>query len=128
MASRSSSTTWTVKQNKSFEKALAVYDKDTPDRWYNVAKAVGGKTVEEVKRHYEILVEDLKHIESGQIPLPNYKTTTVTTNNNNTYHGIIMARTSTSQMKNKGSYIYIYIHNLKIQIILTIHFFSLSTI
>ncbi|KAE8720668.1 Transcription factor RADIALIS [Hibiscus syriacus] len=64
---------WTPKQNKLFEKALAQYDKDTPDRWRNVANAVGGKTVEEVKRHYEILVEDLKRIESGRIPIPNYK-------------------------------------------------------
>ncbi|KAI3804957.1 hypothetical protein L1987_26875 [Smallanthus sonchifolius] len=66
---------WTVKQNKDFEEALAVFDKDTPDRWHNVAKAVGGKTTEEVKRHYEILVEDVKHIESGQVPFPNYRTT-----------------------------------------------------
>ncbi|GKV42827.1 hypothetical protein SLE2022_043730 [Rubroshorea leprosula] len=64
---------WTPKQNKLFEKALALYDKDTPDRWQNVAKAVGGKTAEEVKRHYEILIEDLKHIEAGRIPIPNYK-------------------------------------------------------
>lgn len=66
---------WTAKQNKAFEKALAVYDKDTPERWNNIAKAVGGKTTEEVKRHYEILVEDVKHIEEGQIPFPDYKTT-----------------------------------------------------
>ena len=72
---RSTGSTWTAKQNKSFERALAVYDKDTPDRWQNVAKAVGGKTVEEVKKHYEILVEDLKYIESGQVPFPKYKTT-----------------------------------------------------
>ncbi|KAK9108860.1 hypothetical protein Sjap_016920 [Stephania japonica] len=74
-SSRSASSNWTAKQNKLFEKALAVYDKDTPDRWYNVAKAVGGKTVEEVKRHYEVLIEDLKSIESGQVPFPNYKHT-----------------------------------------------------
>ncbi|KAL6346719.1 hypothetical protein AAG906_002835 [Vitis piasezkii] len=49
--------------------------KDTPDRWQNVAKAVGGKSAEEVKRHYEILIEDLKHIESGHVPIPNYKST-----------------------------------------------------
>ncbi|XP_027190333.1 protein RADIALIS-like 6 [Cicer arietinum] len=67
--------TWTPKQNKLFEKALAKYDKDTPDRWINVAKAVGEKSVEEVKRHYEILLEDLKHIESGRVPIPNYKST-----------------------------------------------------
>ncbi|KAK1431165.1 hypothetical protein QVD17_14448 [Tagetes erecta] len=66
---------WTVKQNKDFEQALAVFDKDTPDRWHNVAKAVGGKTVEEVKRHYEVLVEDVKHIESGQVPFPKYRAT-----------------------------------------------------
>ncbi|KAJ4965797.1 hypothetical protein NE237_017646 [Protea cynaroides] len=74
LSSRSSSSTWTSKQNKSFEKALAVYDKDTPDRWHNITRAVGGKTMEEVKRHYEILVEDLKQIESGQVPFPNYRT------------------------------------------------------
>ncbi|KFK41962.1 hypothetical protein AALP_AA2G194600 [Arabis alpina] len=73
--SRSSSSTWTFKQNKMFERALAVYDKDTPDRWHNVAKAVGGKTAEEVKRHYDILVEDLINIETGRVPLPNYKKT-----------------------------------------------------
>ncbi|RDX62559.1 Protein RADIALIS-like 6, partial [Mucuna pruriens] len=66
---------WTPKQNKVFEKALAKYDKDTPDRWHNVAKVVGGKSVEQVKRHYEILLEDLRHIESGHIPIPNYKST-----------------------------------------------------
>ncbi|KAF8377930.1 hypothetical protein HHK36_031318 [Tetracentron sinense] len=75
LSSHSSSSNWTAKQNKMFEKALAIYDKDTPDRWHNVAKAVGGKTVEEVKRHYEILVEDLKQIESGKVPFPNYRTT-----------------------------------------------------
>ncbi|KAB5568234.1 hypothetical protein DKX38_002027 [Salix brachista] len=63
---------WTAKQNKLFEKALAVHDKDTPDRWQNVARAVGGKSAEEVKRHYDRLVEDLVYIESGQAPLPNY--------------------------------------------------------
>ncbi|BBH09397.1 RAD-like 1, partial [Prunus dulcis] len=71
----SSMSSWTAKQNKAFEKALALYDKDTADRWYNVAKAVGGKTPEEVKRHYERLVEDIKHIESGQVPFPDYRTT-----------------------------------------------------
>ncbi|XP_075512665.1 protein RADIALIS-like 5 isoform X1 [Primulina tabacum] len=70
MASNSSS--WTTSQNKQFEKALAAYEKDTPDRWQNIARVVG-KSVDEVKRHYEILVEDLKHIESGNIPLPKYR-------------------------------------------------------
>ncbi|KAL9666889.1 hypothetical protein QQ045_001233 [Rhodiola kirilowii] len=74
MSSRSSSS-WTAKQNKAFENALAVYDKETPDRWYNIARAVGGKTVDEVKMHYQILLEDVKFIEEGNVPFPNYKTT-----------------------------------------------------
>ncbi|XP_065847839.1 protein RADIALIS-like 3 [Euphorbia lathyris] len=72
-SSHGSSSSWTPKQNKLFEKALAIYDKETPDRWQNVAKAVGGKSPDEVKRHYDRLVEDLMYIESGQAPLPNYK-------------------------------------------------------
>ncbi|KAK8558545.1 hypothetical protein V6N12_041846 [Hibiscus sabdariffa] len=70
MASSSMSASWTTKQNKDFERALAVYDKDTPNRWYNIAKAVGGKTAEEVKRHYELLVADVEYIEAGQVPFP----------------------------------------------------------
>ena len=67
------SSSWTAKQNKLFETALAVYDEDTPDRWMKIAKAVGGKSVEEVKKHYQVLIEDLRHIESGYIPSPNYR-------------------------------------------------------
>ncbi|XP_028797009.1 protein RADIALIS-like 3 [Neltuma alba] len=75
LSKKASDSSWTPKQNKLFEKALAKYDKDTPDRWQNVAKAVGGKSAEEVKRHYEILLEDLRQIESGRVPIPNYKST-----------------------------------------------------
>lgn len=72
-SSSSTATNWTSKQNKLFEKALAIYDKDTPDRWHNVASMVDGKSPEEVKKHYEILLEDLNCIEAGQVPFPNYK-------------------------------------------------------
>ncbi|KAI3446122.1 hypothetical protein Pfo_002787 [Paulownia fortunei] len=69
---------WTPQENKLFEKALARFDKDTPDRWQNVARAVGGgKSEEEVKRHYEILLEDLRRIESGHVPIPNYTNSSV---------------------------------------------------
>ncbi|EPS58348.1 hypothetical protein M569_16468 [Genlisea aurea] len=70
-----SSSTWTAKQNKAFEDALATYDRDTPDRWQNLARAVGGKSVEDVKRHYQKLVQDINHIESGKVPVPNYRDT-----------------------------------------------------
>ncbi|XP_019706832.1 protein RADIALIS-like 4 isoform X2 [Elaeis guineensis] len=63
--SRTSDSSWTLRENKRFEEALAKYDKDTPDRWRKVAQAVGSKSVEEVKRHYELLVRDIHYIESG---------------------------------------------------------------
>ncbi|MQL73586.1 hypothetical protein Taro_005942 [Colocasia esculenta] len=69
------SSSWTAKQNKQFEQALAVYDKDTPDRWQNVARLVSGKSPEEAKKHYEDLIEDVKYIESGQVPFPYYRST-----------------------------------------------------
>ncbi|CAN4093864.1 unnamed protein product [Withania somnifera] len=63
---------WSEQENKLFENALAIYDTETPDRWRKLAKAVGGKTEEQVKSHYEKLVEDINRIESGNVPLPNY--------------------------------------------------------
>ncbi|KAG4952138.1 hypothetical protein JHK84_045466 [Glycine max] len=42
---------------------------ETPDRWQNIAKMVG-KSIEEVKMHYEILKEDIKRIEQDQVPFP----------------------------------------------------------
>ncbi|XP_060171367.1 protein RADIALIS-like 4 [Lycium barbarum] len=71
-----STSTWTWEQNKKFENALAIFDKETPGRWSNVAKACG-KTEEEVKLHYEKIVEDIKDIESGKIPLPKYREASV---------------------------------------------------
>ncbi|KAG5573529.1 hypothetical protein H5410_063295, partial [Solanum commersonii] len=63
--------TWTREEDKMFENALAIFDKDTPDRWSNVAKATG-KTEEEVKLHYQKLVEDIENIEADLVPLPKY--------------------------------------------------------
>ncbi|KAK7262869.1 hypothetical protein RJT34_30450 [Clitoria ternatea] len=66
------SSSWTPRQNKLFERALAKYDRETPDRWQNVANEVG-KSIEEVKTHYEILKEDIRRIEHGQVAFP-YRT------------------------------------------------------
>ncbi|CAO1948237.1 unnamed protein product [Urochloa humidicola] len=73
MSMSSSMPQWTRKQNKLFEEALAVYDKDTPDRWHNIARVVGEKSAEEVRRYYELLVEDVKRIESRKVPFPTYR-------------------------------------------------------
>ncbi|KAK7283362.1 hypothetical protein RIF29_12824 [Crotalaria pallida] len=65
---------WTREENKRFEDALAEHGPNDPNRWQHVANAVGGgKSVEEVKRHYEVLKEDVIRIERDQIPLPRYR-------------------------------------------------------
>lgn len=79
----SSHVAWTSKQNKQFEDALVCYDKDTPERWHNIAKLVGGKSAEEMQRHYEMLVRDIMQIETDQVSIPNYQITT--TNNTKRY-------------------------------------------
>ena len=69
--SSSSSRAWTQRQNKQFECALAVYDRDTPDRWHNIARYMGGtKSADEVRRHFEQLVHDVTQIEAGRVPFP----------------------------------------------------------
>ncbi|KAF7130449.1 hypothetical protein RHSIM_Rhsim10G0187000 [Rhododendron simsii] len=71
MACNSSS--WTREQDKAFENALAIYCKDSINRWEKIAAKVPGKTIEEIKDHYGILVEDIHAIEAGHVPLPHYK-------------------------------------------------------
>ncbi|KAK8718205.1 hypothetical protein V6N13_045448 [Hibiscus sabdariffa] len=59
---------WSWEENKSFELALAVVDEHHPDRWEAVATMVGGeKTADDVQKHYVILLEDLRFIESGKL-------------------------------------------------------------
>ncbi|XP_022741542.1 protein RADIALIS-like 4 [Durio zibethinus] len=72
-SSSSYNSNWTPEQNKSFENGLAIYDKDIPDRWKKIAKLVGGTNEQEVKKQYEILLDDINRIESGEVPLPKYR-------------------------------------------------------
>lgn len=69
---------WTSAENKIFEENLAVHDKETPDRWQKIAKMIPGKSVEEVKRHYKNLEDDVSHIEAGLIPIPGYSSSSFT--------------------------------------------------
>ncbi|PNY01628.1 transcription factor DIVARICATA-like protein [Trifolium pratense] len=50
------------------ENALANH----PEEWEQFAAYVTGKCLEEVKRHYVDLIDDVNHIESGYVPLPAY--------------------------------------------------------
>ncbi|KZV39621.1 Duplicated homeodomain-like superfamily protein [Dorcoceras hygrometricum] len=63
---------WTPEENKRFENAVALFDRDTPDRWNNVAAMIPGKTISDVMKQYQELVEDVSDIEAGLIPIPGY--------------------------------------------------------
>ncbi|XP_052174669.1 transcription factor DIVARICATA [Diospyros lotus] len=69
---------WTPEENKQFENALALFDKDTPDRWHNVAAMIPGKTVSDVIKQYRELEEDVSDIEAGLIPIPGYNNSSFT--------------------------------------------------
>lgn len=63
---------WSREEDKAFENALATYPEDSLDRWEKILGDVGGKSLEEIKHHYELLVDDVNRIESGSVPLPRY--------------------------------------------------------
>ncbi|XP_020520801.1 uncharacterized protein LOC110006957 [Amborella trichopoda] len=68
---------WSSEENKAFERALvAVLDEtDLPERWKKVAVMVGGKkSPEEIKKHYDALVQDIQSIDSDKVPIPSYRT------------------------------------------------------
>lgn len=68
----SKSTIWTKEENKRFEKALAIFDENTPDRWSKIAEMIPGKSDRDVMKQYEELLEDVTDIEAGLVPIPGY--------------------------------------------------------
>ncbi|KAL8139876.1 hypothetical protein V2J09_005897 [Rumex salicifolius] len=69
---KDTSSLWTFEEDKAFEDAIASYPEDSEDWWEKIAADVPGKTLDEIKKHYDILVEDVKQIDAGRVTLPNY--------------------------------------------------------
>ncbi|CDY60235.1 BnaA03g55780D [Brassica napus] len=63
---------WSREDDIAFERALASYTDESEEKWEKIAADVPGKSVEQIKEHYEVLVEDVGRIESGCVPLPDY--------------------------------------------------------
>lgn len=68
---------WTAEENKLFEKALALIDRNAPDRWEKVAEMLPRKTVDDVMNHYHDLENDVGYIEAGLVPFPHYSSSVV---------------------------------------------------
>ena len=66
-----SNSIWTREEDKAFENALAIYLDDS-NLWEKIAAVVPGRTVEDIKMHYEVLVADVNAIELGLVPFPHY--------------------------------------------------------
>ncbi|KAL4182601.1 hypothetical protein AMTRI_Chr11g150970 [Amborella trichopoda] len=64
---------WSLQQNKIFEEALAAFSDVSPDMLHKIAEKVAGKSARDVYMHYEVLLKDIKDIDSGKVELPSYK-------------------------------------------------------
>lgn len=65
---------WSREEEKAFENAIAMHwiEEDLKEKWEQIASMVPSKSLEELKQHYQLLVEDVSAIEAGNVPLPNY--------------------------------------------------------
>ncbi|KAJ8504686.1 hypothetical protein OPV22_005572 [Ensete ventricosum] len=69
---QSSSSTWSWEENKKFEVALLQYIGNHPISipWDKIAAGLPGRTVDEIKAHYDELVEDICRIDPYALSLP----------------------------------------------------------
>ncbi|KAK4730977.1 hypothetical protein R3W88_023965 [Solanum pinnatisectum] len=65
------SSLWTREDDKIFENILALYFNDN-NLFMEMEEALPEKSVDEIKDHYYILLEDIDSIDSRRAPLPNY--------------------------------------------------------
>nr|ARU86428.1 DIVARICATA-like [Orchis italica] len=95
---RTGETRWCIAEDTVFEDALATIPyppnegangwSEAEDRWLEVvASRVPGKTLAQVKMHYEILVADVKAIEDGRVPTPSHWDDEVSSSPGSSKHG-----------------------------------------
>lgn len=86
----SSGTIWSYEEEKAFENAIAMHwndeEAESEEQWEKIASEVPNKSMEEVKQHYQALVDDVSAIEGGLVPFPNYAAEE-TTSSNKDFHG-----------------------------------------
>nr|QSD99515.1 MYB family transcription factor [Melilotus albus] len=82
----SSGAIWSYEEEKAFENAIAMHwieKEDSKEQWEKIASYVPNKSMEQVKQHYQVLVDDVSAIEEGHVSLPNYANELETINSSN---------------------------------------------
>ncbi|XP_047333277.1 transcription factor MYBS1 [Impatiens glandulifera] len=118
-SSSSSATVWSRDEEKAFENAIATHDinnldtgissKEENRTWEKIGSLVPTKTIEELKRHYQTLLDDINDIESGRIPLPNYigeenPSSSSTKDSSSHHHGCAATTTADNKRSSSGGY------------------------
>jgi hypothetical protein len=103
--SSSSGTIWSYEEEKSFENAIAMHwnekeEENSNEQWEKIASCVPNKSIEEVKQHYQLLVDDVSAIEAGHVSFPNYANELETTTNSSNKDS---SKSSTSSDKRSSS-------------------------
>ncbi|KAL8051545.1 hypothetical protein ABFX02_06G154200 [Erythranthe guttata] len=71
-AAAAAAPSWTREEDKIFERALVEIPDGVNDRWRRIAHFLPAKSPEEVKEHYDDLLDDIHRIDSGLVELPCY--------------------------------------------------------
>lgn len=69
---------WSREEEKAFENGIAMHwnEECSDQSWSKIASMVPSKSIQELKHHYQLLLEDVAAIEAGNVPLPTYNNNT----------------------------------------------------
>ncbi|KAL4280175.1 hypothetical protein GQ457_03G012850 [Hibiscus cannabinus] len=91
------SVSWSREEDKAFEKAIAMHWKEkeeSEEQWEKISSLLPCKSLEDLKQHYVLLVEDVTAIEAGHVPLPCYKGEEPSSSAKHQFHGFSTAANS----------------------------------
>ncbi|KAK4489669.1 hypothetical protein RD792_005482 [Penstemon davidsonii] len=72
MENSETDSSWSRQEDKIFEKALVEFPEGVENRWSKIAELLPGKSIDDVRAHYEALLHDVGEIDSGRVELPSY--------------------------------------------------------
>ncbi|KAK6921127.1 SANT/Myb domain [Dillenia turbinata] len=96
---------WTREEEKAFENGIAMHwTEGSEEHWNKIATMVPNKTLEELQKHYLVLLEDVNAIEAGHVPLPNYAEETSSTAKDNNHHHQGFSGVQSSEKRCNGGF------------------------